>query len=69
MAALKMEAATDEAWMRLAIAEARRAMEHEDVPVGALIVDGAGAPGTIIGRGHNRREVDQDRTMCPRRWR
>ena len=45
-------------WMREALAEARLAMEHEDVPVGAIIVK----DGEIIGRGHNRRELDHDPT-------
>ncbi len=43
--------------MREALAEARRALEHDDVPVGAVVVDPAGH---VIGRGHNRREVDGD---------
>jgi tRNA(adenine34) deaminase len=53
-------------WMSEAIAEARAAAAHDDVPIGAVVVhrdgpDGAGEP-TIVGRGHNRREVDQDPT-------
>ena len=47
------------ALMRLALAEAAAAPEHGDVPVGALVVDAAGQ---VIGRGHNRREVDADPT-------
>ena len=43
--------------MREALAEARRALEHDDVPVGAVVVD---PDGHVIGRGHNRREVDGD---------
>jgi len=46
-----------EAAMLDALAEARRALEHDDVPVGAVVVD---PDGHIIGRGHNRREVDGD---------
>ncbi|AZL08461.1 nucleoside deaminase [Brevibacterium aurantiacum] len=42
--------------MALALAEAALASEHDDVPVGAVVIDGNGA---VIGRGHNRREVDQ----------
>ncbi len=49
----------DEAFMREALDEARRAGDDGDVPVGAVIVDAAG---TIIGRGRNRREVCQDPT-------
>jgi tRNA(adenine34) deaminase len=48
----------DERFMRLAIREARRALEHDDVPVGALIVAG----GEVIGAGHNERELRQDPT-------
>ncbi len=38
---------------------AYEAAEHGDVPVGALVLD---SEGHIIGRGHNRREVDDDPT-------
>ncbi len=48
----------DAAWMRLALDEARRALEHDDVPVGALAV----RDGQVIGVGRNRREADQDPT-------
>jgi len=48
----------DEAWMRLALDEARRATEHGDVPIGALAVRN----GEIIARAHNRREIDGDPT-------
>ena len=40
-----------------ALAEAVLAPAHDDVPVGAVVIDGAGE---IIGRGHNRREIDAD---------
>ena len=42
--------------MRLALEEAARALEHDDVPVGAVAV----LNGQIIGAGHNRREIDRD---------
>ncbi len=42
----------------LALDEARAALDHDDVPVGAVVV----RDGTVVGRGHNRREVDQDPT-------
>jgi tRNA(adenine34) deaminase len=45
--------------MQRAIAEARLALEHDDVPVGAVLVD---ASGEVIGRGHNEREQRQDPT-------
>ncbi len=47
---------TDDDLMALAIEEARLALEHDDVPVGALVV----LDGAIIGRGHNERERRQD---------
>jgi tRNA(adenine34) deaminase len=48
-----------ELWMRAALAEARAAAEHDDVPVGAVVV---GPDGTQLGRGHNRREQTADPT-------
>jgi tRNA(adenine34) deaminase len=48
----------DDRWMSVALDEARAAGAAGDVPVGAVIVK----DGTIIGRGHNRREVDRDPT-------
>lgn len=49
----------DEAWMREALAEADRAIEHADVPIGCVIV---GEDGGELARAHNRREVDGDPT-------
>ena len=43
--------------MRLAITEAERALAHDDVPVGAVIV---GPGGELLGAGHNERELLQD---------
>jgi tRNA(adenine34) deaminase len=51
--------AGDEDWMRLALEEARAALGHGDVPVGAVLV---GADGTLLGRGRNRREQRADPT-------
>jgi tRNA(adenine34) deaminase len=48
----------DAAWMRYALAEAELALGHGDVPVGAVAV----CEGTIVGRGHNRKEADRDPT-------
>jgi putative tRNA adenosine deaminase-associated protein len=45
--------------MRHALAEAALAADDEDIPVGAVITDGAGA---VVARGHNRREADHDPT-------
>jgi tRNA(adenine34) deaminase len=44
--------------MRLALREASRALEHDDVPIGAVIV----REGEVIGVGHNEREVRADPT-------
>jgi tRNA(adenine34) deaminase len=44
--------------MRLAIREAERALEHDDVPIGAVIVH----EGEVVGAGHNERELRQDPT-------
>ena len=44
--------------MRLALREAERALEHEDVPIGAVIV----REGEVIGTGHNEREIRADPT-------
>ena len=46
----------DEYFMRLALREAERAIEHDDVPVGAVIVH----EGEVVGTGHNERELRQD---------
>ena len=50
--------ARDEYFMRLAIREAERALEHDDVPIGAVVV----RDGEVIGVGHNERELRQDPT-------
>ena len=44
--------------MRLALREASRAVEHDDIPVGAIVVH----DGEVIGTGHNEREVRADPT-------
>jgi len=48
----------DEHFMGLAIEEARLALDHDDVPVGAVVV----SEGVVIGAGHNEREHLQDPT-------
>jgi tRNA(adenine34) deaminase len=48
----------DEPFMRLAVREAERALAHDDVPVGAVVV----VDGEVIGAGHNERELQQDPT-------
>ncbi len=49
---------TDEKYMRLAIEEAKLALEADEVPIGAIIVAG----GRIVGRGHNLVETLTDVT-------
>jgi tRNA(adenine34) deaminase len=44
--------------MQEAIAEARAAEAHDDVPIGAVVVRDE----QVLARAHNRREVDQDPT-------
>jgi tRNA(adenine34) deaminase len=48
----------DEYFMRLALREADRALAHEDIPVGAIVVK----DGEVIGSGHNERELREDPT-------
>lgn len=48
---------TDHDAMGLALAEAAAAPASDDVPVGAVVLDAAGA---VIGRGRNLREADGD---------
>jgi tRNA(adenine34) deaminase len=48
----------DEYFMRLALREAERAMEHDDVPIGAVIVH----DGEVLASGRNERELRQDPT-------
>ena len=49
----------DVAAMRVALVEARAALDPGDVPIGACVVS---ADGEIIGRGHNERELRADPT-------
>ncbi|MDX8153597.1 tRNA adenosine(34) deaminase TadA [Patulibacter brassicae] len=53
------EVPDDARWMREAIAEAHAAEAHGDVPIGAVVV---ADDGRVLGRGHNRRELDADPT-------
>src|SRR3954470_12464190 len=50
--------ARDEWFMRLALREAERALEHDDVPVGAILVRG----GEVVAAGRNERELRGDPT-------
>ena len=49
----------DESLMSLALAEAARAVEHDDVPVGAVVVS---PDGRLLASAHNERELRQDPT-------
>lgn len=52
-----------ELWMDGALHEARLAGAHGDVPIGALVVQADADGGhVVVGRAHNRREVDADPT-------
>ena len=48
----------DEWFMRLALREAERALEHDDVPIGCVVV----REGEVIGAGRNERELRNDPT-------
>jgi tRNA(adenine34) deaminase len=48
----------DEYFMQLALREAERALEHDDVPIGALVV----RDGEVAGAGHDERELRGDPT-------
>ena len=48
----------DEYFMRLALREAERALEHDDVPIGAVLVH----EGEVLAAGRNEREQRQDPT-------
>ena len=48
----------DDYFMRLALREAERALEHDDVPIGAVVV----SDGEVLSSGHNERELRKDPT-------
>jgi tRNA(adenine34) deaminase len=48
----------DDYFMRLALREAERALEHEDVPIGAVVV----REGELLAAARNERELRQDPT-------
>jgi tRNA(adenine34) deaminase len=48
----------DDYFMRLALREAERALEHGDVPIGAVVV----RRGEVVASAHNERELRQDPT-------
>lgn len=49
----------DEYYMNLAIEEAKKAYEIDEIPIGAIIVSND----KIVGRGYNRKESDKDATL------
>lgn len=49
---------TDEELMRVALEEAQLSLEHDDVPIGAVVARGS----EIIARAHNQRELRNDPT-------
>lgn len=51
------QAETDERYMRVALNEARRALEADEIPIGAVVVS---PRGRIVGRGHNLTEALRD---------
>jgi tRNA(adenine34) deaminase len=53
-----MSGTSDERWMRAALDEARAAVAHGDVPIGAVVV----RHDQVIGRGRNERERREDPT-------
>jgi tRNA(adenine34) deaminase len=48
----------DDHFMRMALREAERALEHDDVPIGAVLV----RDGELVAAAHNERELRQDPT-------
>ncbi len=48
----------DDYFMRMALREAERALEHDDVPIGAVLV----RDGELVASAHNERELRQDPT-------
>jgi len=46
----------DDVYMSMALAEARRAEEIGEVPIGAVVV----CEGAVVATGYNRREIDHD---------
>ena len=46
----------DETYMRMALDEARAAVDEDEVPIGAVVV----CDGRVVASAHNRRELDAD---------
>ncbi len=58
MERMEEQRSIDEKFMRLALNEARKAFDEQEVPIGAVVVAG----GTVVGRGHNLVETLSDPT-------
>lgn len=54
-----MNELNDEYYMSLAIEEAKKARDIDEIPIGAIIVSND----KIIARGYNRKEIDKDATL------
>jgi tRNA(adenine34) deaminase len=48
----------DQAWMELAIEEAKKAEQIGEVPIGAILIK----DGEVVGKGYNLREINHDPT-------
>ena len=57
-ASTSVSGCADDGFVRLALAEARAALAHEDVPIGAVVV----RDGAVIAARHNERELTGDAT-------
>jgi tRNA(adenine34) deaminase len=55
---MNLQDGNDERWMREALRQAETALEHDEVPIGCLVVHN----GHVVGRAHNQRETLQDPT-------
>lgn len=49
-----------EKFMKFAFAQAKKAEEQGEIPIGAIVVN---PDGKVIGEGYNRRELDEDSTQ------
>ena len=54
-----MKYKSDKEKMEVALAEAKKALEIDEVPIGAALFD---TNDKLIAKAHNRREIDQDPT-------
>lgn len=58
--AARLDAALLDEWMTVALDEARAALAHDDVPVGAVVV--RLSDGAVVARRHNERQLANDPT-------